>query len=100
MMQLHQDIQKFEAKKIRRVVICPDKLDSIKKFTEKNTLSFDLIVDSDHLLADKYGQEVKVLKLGRMPSQLLLDKQENLIFKHYANSMSDIVDNAVILSKV
>ncbi len=60
----------------------------------------NLVADSDHFLADKYGQEIKILKLGRMPSQLVLDKDENIIFKHYAKSMRDIVANDVVLDSV
>ncbi len=100
MMQLHQDINKFEEKKMRVVVVCPDKLKTIEKFLGKNELAFDLVADSDHFLAEKYGQEIKILKLGRMPSQLVLDKDENIVFKHYAKSMRDIVDNDTILASV
>ncbi len=99
MMQLHQDIKKFEEKKIKIVAICPEKIKDIEKFSNKHQLDFDLVSDSNHILADKYGQQVVFLKLGRMPAQIIIDKEENVIFKHYANSMIDIIENNEILEK-
>ncbi len=98
MMQLHQDIEKFEAKKIKVIAICPEKIEQVIKFQEKNNLSFDLVSDSDHSLANKYGQETKILKLGRMPAQIVLDKNSSVLFKRYAKNMKDITENEAVLS--
>ncbi len=100
MVQLHQDFLKFEERKIKVVVVCPEKATGIEKFLAKEPVDFDLIGDEDHQLADEYGQQVKVFKLGRMPSQILLDNQENKIFEHHGNTMMDIVENEEILAKV
>ncbi len=99
MMQLHQDIEKFNEKKIKVIAICPEKIEAVNKFMEKNELSFDLVSDNNHKLAGIYGQETKLLKLGRMPAQVIIDNDEKIKFKHYANSMKDIIENQEILSK-
>ncbi len=99
MMQLHHDIDKFEKKKIKIVAICPEKLSSVEKFFNENKLSFDLISDPNHMLADRYNQQVKILKLGRMPAQIILKENSEIELKHFANSMKDIVENDEILSK-
>ena len=45
--------------------------------------------DSKHEVADLYGQQVKLLKLGRMPALLIVDKQGRVRFTHYADNMRD-----------
>ncbi len=100
MVQLYQDRDKFEENKIKVVVICPENMEGITKFVSKNRVSFDLVSDENHILADKYGQKVVLMKLGRMPAQIVLDKNEDIIFKHYSNSMKDIVENDELLKAI
>ncbi|MFX1495117.1 MAG: alkyl hydroperoxide reductase, partial [Promethearchaeota archaeon] len=38
-------------------------------------------------------QEVKPLKLGRMPALLIIDKQGIIRYAYYSDSMSDIPEN-------
>ncbi len=97
MMQLHQDIDKFESKKIRVVAICPDKESDIEKFIDDNNILFDMVSDRSHSIADKYGQQVNIFKLGRMPAQIMLDKNKEVIFKHYASNMKNIIENEDVL---
>ncbi len=99
MMQLHQDIDKFNEKKIKIVDICPEKESKVEAFIAKNKLNLDLVSDNSHNIANKYGQQVKLLKLGRMPAQIILDGKGEVVFKSFANSMKDIIENKDILSK-
>ncbi len=48
--------------------------------------------DPEHSVMNIYGQKVKILKLGRMPAQMLIDKSGILKFVYYGNSMADIPD--------
>ena len=38
-------------------------------------MPFTGIPDPKHKIADLYGQEVSITKLGRMPAQMVIDKQ-------------------------
>lgn len=89
MLQLQEEVKKFDEKKIKLVVICPEKVEDVEKFAEKHNISFDLVSDPKHIIADKYGQQIKILKLGRMPAEILLDKDCKIITKHYGNNMAD-----------
>ncbi len=100
MLQLQEDIKKFASKKIKVVVVCPERVGAVEKFKAINDTTFDMVSDHTHQLAKEYGQQFKLLKLGRMPAQLLIDKSGALIFKHYAQSMKDIVENQEILKLV
>ena len=100
MLQLQQDLERFEEKGVRIVAVCPETEDKIEAFLEKHTCQFDFVSDPDHKHADQYGQQVKLLKLGRMPAQILIDKKGNIVFSHFASSMKAIVDNDEILLKI
>ena len=43
-----------------------------------------------------YGQEI-TLKLGRMPAQVIVDKEGVARFVHYGHSMADIPNNSELL---
>ncbi len=100
MVQLHQDIQKFEALKIKVVVVCPENMVRVEKFAAKQPLELDLVADPQHAIADRFKQQVKIFKLGRMPAQIILDKDDKRVFEHYASSMTNIIENNVILSAI
>ncbi|MGC9335845.1 MAG: hypothetical protein ACP5JJ_17000, partial [Anaerolineae bacterium] len=54
--------------------------------------------DPKHSVLKLYGQEVDLFKLGRMPAQVLIDKEGVARFVHYGHSMSDIPENKEILA--
>ena len=58
------------------------------------------IADPEHLVARMYGQQVKLLKLGRMPASVLIDRNGNIRYTHFGESMSDIPEDRSILSLI
>jgi peroxiredoxin Q/BCP len=55
------------------------------------------VPDEDGRLADLYGQEWKLLKLGRMPALFMVDRGGALVFARYGKSMTDIPSNGEML---
>jgi len=53
--------------------------------------------DPKHVVANLYGQEVNLFKLGRVPALMVIDKKGQVRFQQYSNSMSDIPENGLIL---
>lgn len=98
MMQLHHDREKFAQRQIDIIVICPDKKHKIEAFAKKNGIELTFVADEEHKIAQEYGQEVALLKLGRMPMQILIDGTQ-IIFQHSSSSMMDIVENDKILEQ-
>jgi peroxiredoxin len=98
MAQLRQDYKKFTDKNAVIIVAGPENAESFKKYWEKEALPFIGLPDPDHTVLKTYGQEVKIFKLGRMPAQVIIDKQGMARFVHYGHSMSDIPDNSELLS--
>ncbi len=97
MMRLHHDIEKFDKKSIRVIAVCPESVLGIEKFTNKQPMNFDMLSDEKHLIADKYRQQVKILKLGRLPAQIVIDKDQKVVFKHIGSNMKDIVEEDAFL---
>ncbi len=98
MAQLRQDYQKFVARQTEIIVIGPEDRDSFAYHWHTLQLPFIGLPDPDHIAADLYGQQVKLLKLGRMPALVVIDKAGRIRYSHYGASMQDIPANGKILT--
>jgi len=75
----------------------PEGAKAFSSYWEKHRLPFTGLPDPDHTVLKRYGQEVKLFKLGRMPAQVVVDKSGRVRYVHYGHSMSDIPPNEEIL---
>jgi peroxiredoxin len=98
MAQLRQDYQKFVDRNAEIVVVGPDKPQAFKDYWRKEGLPFVGLADPTHAVAKRYGQEIKLLKWGRMPALMVIDKEGQVAYRLYGNSMSDIPPSPQILS--
>jgi peroxiredoxin Q/BCP len=97
MMQLHQDYEKFSQLDTIIVVIGPEDSPAFKAYWDENKYDFIGIPDKEHEILKLYGQKVNIFKLGRMPGQMIIDKNGILRYVHYGNSMSDIPKNEELI---
>ncbi|MFC1878818.1 peroxiredoxin family protein [Chloroflexota bacterium] len=97
MAQLRQDYDKFVAKDAVILVVGPDNKTAFQEYWSKNELPFIGLPDPRHHVAKLYGQQVKLLKAGRMPAMMVIDKAGKIRFRHYADSMRDIPSNQAII---
>jgi peroxiredoxin len=98
MASLRQDYQKFVDLNTEVIAVGPENETDFADYWQKNAMPFPGIADPQHITANLYGQEVKPLKLGRMPALFIIDKGGLIRFKHLGQSMSDIPNNAEVLS--
>jgi len=47
-----------------------------------------------------YQQQVRLLKMGRMPMQLIVDGEQVIRYRHDSRMMQDIPSNDVVLAKL
>jgi peroxiredoxin Q/BCP len=94
---MKQDFEEFTSKKATIVVVAPHATDKVAEYWKKEELPMIGIPDEDGTLANLYGQEWKLLKLGRMPALFVIDKKGTLAFAQYGKSMSDIPKNSEML---
>jgi peroxiredoxin Q/BCP len=93
MAQLRQDYVQFVERGAEVVVVGPDDETAFKKYWQDNQLPFVGIPDPQHTILNLYGQEFKLLKMGRMPAQVIVDRKGLVRFAHYGTSMQDIPEN-------
>ena len=98
MAQLRQDYDQYQARDAEVIVVGPEDSAAFAKYWAENDLPFVGLPNPDHSVLKLYGQQIKLFKLGRMPAQVLIDKQGMARFVHYGDSMSDIPDNAEVLA--
>jgi peroxiredoxin len=97
---LRRDRQKFTDRDVAILVVGPDNAGQFNDYFEKNRLPFTGLPDAKHSVLKLYGQEVTLFKFGRMPAQILIDKEGIARYVHYGNSMADITDNDELLKLV
>ena len=97
MAQLRQGYQEFQARDAEVVVVGPDSEAAFKEYWARQDMPFVGLADPTHRVAQRYGQEVKLLQFGRMPAMMVIDKAGQVRYKHYGSSMSDIPPNWDIL---
>jgi peroxiredoxin Q/BCP len=97
MAQLRQDYSKFTQLDSEVVVVGPEGKNAFKRYWTENELPFIGLPDPRHQILKLFGQEIKVLKFGRMPAQTIIDNQGIVRYLHYGHSMSDIPENKELL---
>jgi peroxiredoxin len=98
MAQLRQDHAQFVARNAEVLVVWPDDAKTVRDYCQKEKLPFPNLIDPGHEVASRYGQEVNLFKLGRMPTMAVLDRDGVVRFEHHANGMQDIPANSKILT--
>ena len=98
MAQLRQDYQEFARREAEVIVVGPEDQSAFEQYWRREQLPFIGVPDPSHKVANIYGQQVKLLKLGRMPALILIDKMGQIAYRHYGHSMRDIPDNSELLS--
>jgi len=93
MAQLRQDYQEFINRNTEIIVVGPENADAFRTYWTKNDLPFIGLPDPSASVLKNYGQEVNIFKLGRMPAQVIVDKNSIAKYVHYGHSMSDIPEN-------
>ena len=94
MAQLRQDFAEFENRQAKVLVVGPEDARAFAAYFQANDLPFIGLPDPKASVLKLYGQEVNLFKLGRMPAQVIVDRQGVVRYVHYGHSMADIPENA------
>ena len=100
MAQLRQNWHRFRALDTVILVIGPEDATVFCQYWQRERLPFIGLPDPEQRVLHLYGQEFNLLKLGRMPAQMLIDSQGQLRMVHYGGSMADIPDTAKTLELI
>ncbi len=94
MAQLRQDFAEFEKRQTVILVAGPEDAEGFKAYWSQHNLPFIGLPDPKASVLKLYGQEVNLFKLGRMPAQVIVDRQGIARYAHYGHSMADIPENS------
>ena len=77
--------------------ILVDNENNAKKMEQKYARKYPVFYDESKKVAEMLKQEVRLIKLGRMPGLLVIDKQGIIQYAYYGKNMHDIPENEEIL---
>jgi peroxiredoxin Q/BCP len=100
MAQLRRDFEAFAARDTAIVVAGPEDPEAFAAYFAEHRLPFVGLPDPQRRVLRLYGQQIKLFKLGRMPAQLLVDKEGIVRLAHYGQSMSDIPENEALFAVI
>lgn len=100
MAQLRREYDRFVEKDTEIIIVGPDNAKDFRDYWTKYKIPFIGLPDPKHSVLKLYGQEVKIFKLGRMPAQVVVDKEGIARFVHYGHSMEDIPSNDEVLASL
>ena len=100
MAQLRQDFAEFEKRDTVILVVGPENAAAFSQYFIENSLPFIGLPDPTHSVLKAYGQQINLFKFGRMPAQVLVDKNGIARYVHYGHDMTDIPKNAEILALI
>ena len=98
MAQLRRQYAQFVTRDAEVVVIGPEDADTFARHWHRHDYPFVGLPDPEHKVADLYGQEVKLLKLGRLPTLIVVDLYGRVRYQHHGRSMRDIPAGGEILT--
>ena len=94
---MKQAYKEFTSRNATIVVVAPHAAAKVTEYWKEEELPMIGVPDEDGTLAHLYGQEWKLLKLGRMPALFVIDRKGTLAFAQYGKTMSDIPKNSEML---
>jgi peroxiredoxin len=95
---LRQHDDEFRKRGSAIVAIAPDGPRSLARFWEQEGIPFPAVADPEHRIAELLGQEVRLVKLGRMPAVLVVDPDGIVRAAWYGQSMRDIPRTEEVLA--
>ncbi len=98
MAQLRQDHDRFVELDTQIIVVGPEDAETFRDYWREHKLPFIGLPDPRASVLKLYGQEVNIFKLGRMPAQVIVDRNGMVRFVHYGHSMADIPPNDEVLA--
>jgi peroxiredoxin Q/BCP len=98
MAQLRQDYSQFVERDAEVIVVGPDSPQAFAAYWQENDLPFIGLPDLKAEVLRRFGQEVNLFKLGRMPAQVIVDKDGIVRFAHFGHAMSDIPENEELIA--
>jgi len=90
MAQLRDDYPEFTRRGTEILATGPDGREKFRWWWKHLDMPFPGLPDPEHRVARLYGQQVKLLRLGRMPAAFVVDRGGEIRFERFGGSMRDL----------
>ena len=98
MAQLRQNHQKYVDRDAEVIAVGPEDAKAFALWWHEHEMPFIGIPDPEHVISKLYSQRFNLLKGGRLPALIVINKQGKVRLRHYADAMSDIPSEGEILA--
>jgi peroxiredoxin len=98
MAQLRQDYDKFVGKNTEVIAVGPEDASAFANWWHEHQMPFIGIPDPEHKVAALYKQEFNLIKGGRLPALVVIDKDGKIRFSHFSETTGDIPTNEAVLA--
>lgn len=95
---MRRDYSQFTARRAEVLVVGPDPANAFRHHWLREGMPFPGLADADHAVANRYGQEVSWLRLGRQPALLVIDMAGRIRYHQQGRWMSQIPANQELLA--
>lgn len=98
--ELARRYAEFQARQTEIVAVGVDSAAAFERFWLACGIPFIGVPDPERKVLRKYGQQVKLLRLGRLPAVVIVDRDGVVRWIHYGGSMMDIPPVEVLLERL
>lgn len=95
---MRQDYTTLKAAGSEVVAVAPTDQAAVARYWERENLPFIGLADPEHVAADRYRQEVRLLRFGRLPALFVIDRAGRIRYAHRGRSMRDIPSTGDVLA--
>lgn len=82
------------------LIVAPESTESFQKRWAEEEIPFIGLPDPAYSVLKTFGKQVGLFKLGRMPTQILVDRKGFVRYVHYGHAQSDMPSNDEILGLI
>jgi peroxiredoxin len=94
---LRRDYEQFRERDAEILSIGAQGRAAFKRYWDHGKFPFPGLSDPRKQVLQQYGQQFKILRFGRMPGVVIVDKQGRMRFEHHGSWQDDIPTNNEIL---
>ena len=98
MAQLRQDYAEFRRRNAEVLIVGPDDRKRFRRYWQEHDLPFPGLPDPGLEVLRAYGQRFRLLKFGRMPSLIVIDRAGYIRYRHHGEAMEDIPSNEAVFA--
>ncbi len=100
MAQLRNASEEYAKSNTLILIVGPESAEAFKVMWEDEKIPFIGLPDPAYSVLKTYGKQAGLFKMGRVPTQILIDKQGFIRYVHFGHASSDMPSNTEILSLI